>query len=441
MLGDRARCPVGRRVVGTVSPMELTPKVFDDVEFRERFRGYDPDEVDAFLEQVRALCKSSTRSSRTPTLGQRKPRSSAREAGDADEALRRTLVLAQRTADAAVSEAETRAAALLAEAEGKAATTIADAERHAAVSRGEAEAYALRTRGSADEDAAAKVAEAEGAAAEMLADAERNAREGAEDLRQRLRTEVGALEALRERLRTDAGRLEAHIAIQRQRVLATVEALQHITVDPDALREAPVPEFGAIDVPPTAEAMGGGGPPAPPAPPPAVHPADDVDTEAADDESEDVAVDAAAGDEVVVDGDAEGTWFEDDADGASDRRDVVEAAAVVEIGGDYLDVEDEITGEFPAVVIEELEASEGAGDGAEPAEQTSMLDLDGGPPTMEVPATELLDDDPYIAELRRAIVDPSPLGPRDDFEPDDAMADFYGRELEDSRWKGLRRRR
>lgn len=441
MLGDRARCPVGRRVVGTVSPMELTPKVFDDVEFRERFRGYDPDEVDAFLEQVARAVQELDQKLKDSHARAEKAEERAREAGDADEALRRTLVLAQRTADAAVSEAETRAAALLAEAEGKAATTIADAERHAAVSRGEAEAYALRTRGSADEDAAAKVAEAEGAAAEMLADAERNAREGAEDLRQRLRTEVGALEALRERLRTDAGRLEAHIAIQRQRVLATVEALQHITVDPDALREAPVPEFGAIDVPPTAEAMGGGGPPAPPAPPPAVHPADDVDTEAADDESEDVAVDAAAGDEVVVDGDAEGTWFEDDADGASDRRDVVEAAAVVEIGGDYLDVEDEITGEFPAVVIEELEASEGAGDGAEPAEQTSMLDLDGGPPTMEVPATELLDDDPYIAELRRAIVDPSPLGPRDDFEPDDAMADFYGRELEDSRWKGLRRRR
>ena len=51
------------------------------------------------------------------------------------------------------------------------------------------------------------------------------------------------------------------------------------------------------------------------------------------------------------------------------------------------------------------------------------------------------DDDPYIAELRRAIVDPSPLGPREDFEPEDAMADFYGGELEDSRWKGFRRRR
>jgi hypothetical protein len=188
--------------------------------------------------------------------------------------------------------------------------------------------------------------------------------------------------------------------------------------------------------------MGGGAPPAPPAPPPAVHAADDADTENGDAESVDVAVDAAAGDELVVDGDDEGSWFEDDAAGAPERADVVEAAAGVHTDDDYLDVEDEITGEFPAVVLEELEVSERASDAAQPAEQTPMLDLDGGPPTMEVPATELLDDDdPYIAELRRAIVDPSPLGPRDDFEPDDAMSDFYGRELEDSRWKGLRRRR
>ena len=109
----------------------------------------------------------------------------------------------------------------------------------------------------------------------MIANAERDARDGAEDLRQRLRTEVSALEALREHLRTDAGRLEAHIAIQRQRVLATVEELQRLTSDPDTLREAPVPEFKPVDAVPTAEAMGGGTPPAPPAPPPPVHALDE----------------------------------------------------------------------------------------------------------------------------------------------------------------------
>ena len=279
----------------------------------------------------------------------------------------------------------------------------------------------------------------------MLADAERDAREGAEDLRQRLRTEVSALEALRERLRTDAGRLEAHIAIQRQRVLASVEALQRLTTDPDALREAPVPEFKPVDSVPTAEAMGNGTPPAPPAPPPPVHAIDDV---LDGDEAEN---DVEAAHESPADEDAEET---DAAEGAAAEPEVAAAVEIVE-----LSPEDEVTGEFPAIVIEELETVEAVearpnGTGktadakvgdtktAEASQATLDWADDGGPPTMHVPAAELLDDDdPYIAELRRAIVDPSPLGPRDDFEPDDAMADFYGRELEDSRWKGFRRRR
>lgn len=390
-------------------PMELTPKVFDDVEFRERFRGYDPDEVDAFLEQVARSVQELDQKLKDAIDRAEKAEARAREAGDADEALRRTLVLAQRTADAAVSEAEARAAALMAEAEGKAATTVSDADRHAATTRGEADTYALRTREEADTEAATKVTDTEAKVAEMISNAERDARDGAEDLRQRLRTEVSALEALREHLRTDAGRLEAHIAIQRQRVLATVEELQRLTSDPDALREAPVPEFKPVDAVPTAEALGGGTPPAPPAPPPPVHALDEEANEAAE-----VVADVQPADEASENDDA----------------DVKPAAATTgdssENAGEAFS-EDEITGEFPAIVIEELEAEEWD---------------DTGPPTMAVPAAELLDDDdPYIAELRRAIVDPSPLGPREDFEPEDAMADFYGGELEDSRWKGFRRRR
>ncbi len=425
-------------------PMELTPKVFDDVEFRERFRGYDPDEVDAFLEQVARAVQELDQKLKDAVDRAEKAEARAREAGDADEALRRTLVLAQRTADAAVSEAETRAAALLAEAEGKAATAISDSDRQASVTRGEAEAYALRTREEADTHASTKISETEAIVADMMASAEREAREGAEDLRQRLRTEVSALEALREHLRTDAGRLEAHIAIQRQRVLATVEELQRLTTDPDALREAPVPEFKPVESPPTAEAMGGGAPPAPPAPPPPVHAIDETD---ATDEAQEPPDEGSDGEVAVSEAVAETTEGEAD---DSDRDETGEAATVesteestqdstqdsteesTEVEVLEIPVEDEVTGEFPAIVIAELEATE------QPALQWD----DGGPPTMEVPAAELLDDDdPYIAELRRAIVDPSPLGPRDDFEPDDAMADFYGRELEDSRWKGFRRRR
>ncbi len=208
-------------------PMELTPKVFDDVEFRERFRGYDPDEVDAFLEQVARSVQELDQKLKDALDRAEKAEARAREAGDADEALRRTLVLAQRTADAAVSEAETRAAALLAEAEGKAATTVSDADRQAAASRGEAEAYALRTREHADAEAATKVGEPRPKVAEMLADRRaRRAVRGPRICGSGCAPRSSALEALREHLRTDAGRLEAHIAIQRQRVLATVEALQ-----------------------------------------------------------------------------------------------------------------------------------------------------------------------------------------------------------------------
>ena len=113
-------------------PMELTPKVFDDVEFRERFRGYDPDEVDSFLEQVARAVQELDQKLKDALDRAEKAEARAREAGDADEALRRTLVLAQRTADAAVSEAETRAAALLAEAEGKAAAVSASSRMRSA---------------------------------------------------------------------------------------------------------------------------------------------------------------------------------------------------------------------------------------------------------------------------------------------------------------------
>ncbi|HTN79543.1 MAG TPA: hypothetical protein VMK16_07710, partial [Acidimicrobiales bacterium] len=200
-------------------------------------------------------------------------------------------------------------------------------------------------------------------------------------------------------------------AIQRQRVLATVDALQRLTTDPDALREAPVPEFKTVDPVPTAEAMGGT-PQAPPAPPPPVHA---VEEEVAT-EPEEPEADPDVDEAVEVEADA------DDVDEAVE----VDAPQLELVDAD---VEDEITGEFPAIVLEDLEVPDDVVD-------------NGGPPTMQVPAAELLDDDdPYIAELRRAIVDPSPLGPREDFEPDDAMADFYSSELEDSRWKGFRRRR
>lgn len=119
--------------------MELTAKVLREVEFQERLRGYHPDQVDEFLEQ--AALGVEELHERLRQANERAARAEARlaESGSDDDVLRRTLVLAQRTADAAVAEAEARAQAILAEADNRAQAILAEAEARAQAIVGEAE--------------------------------------------------------------------------------------------------------------------------------------------------------------------------------------------------------------------------------------------------------------------------------------------------------------
>jgi DivIVA domain-containing protein len=131
--------------------MDLTPQTLREVEFREKLRGYHPDDVDDFLEKVAV------------GLGQLLDRLAAAEAGQpapvsagsapvrddfappsstetsSNETLRRTLVLAQRTADLAISEAEETARQLVAQAEEDAARVRQEADAHAAAMVGDLE--------------------------------------------------------------------------------------------------------------------------------------------------------------------------------------------------------------------------------------------------------------------------------------------------------------
>jgi cell division initiation protein len=122
-----------------MSAMELTAKVLREVEFQERLRGYHPDQVDEFLEQ--AALGVEELHERLRQANERAARAEARlaESGSDDDVLRRTLVLAQRTADAAVAEAEARAQAILAEADNRAQAILAEAEARAQAIVGEAE--------------------------------------------------------------------------------------------------------------------------------------------------------------------------------------------------------------------------------------------------------------------------------------------------------------
>ena len=123
--------------------MELTPKVFRDVQFREKLRGgYHPEDVDEFLEQAAVGVEELTERLRLAIERAQRAEQSASEASATDDSLKRVLLMAQRTADQAVREAEAEAETALrqardeadrtlAEAKAKARTLVADAEDRA----------------------------------------------------------------------------------------------------------------------------------------------------------------------------------------------------------------------------------------------------------------------------------------------------------------------
>ncbi len=111
--------------------MDVSPKTLREVEFREKMRGYHPEDVDQFLERVAAGIEVLQDRLRQALERAQRAEAQASEAGGADDALRRTLVLAQRTADLAVQEAREQAARILAGAEQQAQAMIAEAEDRA----------------------------------------------------------------------------------------------------------------------------------------------------------------------------------------------------------------------------------------------------------------------------------------------------------------------
>ncbi|HVE64290.1 MAG TPA: DivIVA domain-containing protein [Mycobacteriales bacterium] len=109
--------------------MPLTPQDVQQKEFRQQFRGYNEVEVDAFLDEVetelgRLIAENDDLRQRLAQAGG--------GAAESDVMLRRTLLLAQRTADETVGEAQTEAQRLLAEAQAQAQATVSAAQGQAA---------------------------------------------------------------------------------------------------------------------------------------------------------------------------------------------------------------------------------------------------------------------------------------------------------------------
>jgi cell division initiation protein len=113
--------------------MDLTPGALREVEFREKLRGYNPADVDAFLEEVagavdallvrlRTAEEAGSRVAQAPTFdGTPAPTLS-------EETVARALLVAQYTADRSVAEAEDLARTIEAQARADAVRLMVAAQ-------------------------------------------------------------------------------------------------------------------------------------------------------------------------------------------------------------------------------------------------------------------------------------------------------------------------
>lgn len=183
--------------------MDVSPKTLREVEFREKLKGYHQDDVDEFLERVAAGIEILQERLRQVTERAVRAEQKLSETTEADDAMRRTLVLAQRTADAAVSEARQQAQQIVGAAQAQ-AHQIVDAA----------------------EDAARRMAE----------EAQRD-----------LWTDIGTLEAAREHLRADIASLDHYLSSERSRLYqAMVEMVRRFEAETPAM--APPPSQHEIDL-------------------------------------------------------------------------------------------------------------------------------------------------------------------------------------------------
>ena len=111
--------------------MDLTPETLRSATFRDKLRGYHPDDVDEFLESVARGLEVLLARLRDATEKARAVAPVVEPTPQSDEAVK-TLQLAQRTADLAIHEAKTEAERLVKAAEQKARRAVADAEDTAA---------------------------------------------------------------------------------------------------------------------------------------------------------------------------------------------------------------------------------------------------------------------------------------------------------------------
>jgi DivIVA domain-containing protein len=221
--------------------MDGTPHLLTDVKFSERRRGYDPEEVDNFLERVSGAVAQLQDKLREATARAEEADARIAEAKRGEAAAMAELARAGEVAERPEpldDEAEAaRASKILLMAQKTADATIEDANNTAQQAIAEARAKASELR-----------AEAESEAAKARADAKREAAELVEEQRAIVVRDVKDLEELRASVKADVELLQRHVEEQRNRLRLGLEALQGVIDDPAALRLDGPPEIGNASI-------------------------------------------------------------------------------------------------------------------------------------------------------------------------------------------------
>jgi DivIVA domain-containing protein len=219
--------------------MELSPAQITEASFRTIRKGYDPDEVDAFLAVVAKTLEASRQQATAmeararAAVARLQEATAAAEAGVTDspperveppamqmpsveaDTISRTLLLAQKTADITVAEASAEAERIVTEATIEAESTI-DSTREMS--------------------------------AQLLEDARAEARRASQHEREQAENEVQALVARREFLVGDVDQLERFLIDQRDRLRGAARQIEALCSRvPEGLGAVRPPALSASD--------------------------------------------------------------------------------------------------------------------------------------------------------------------------------------------------
>ncbi len=358
--------------------MDVTPRELREIDFRTEWKGYHRDDVDDLLERAAATIESQNErvrqlAERTDALQVQSAQAAQAEPAsrETEDMLRRTLVLAQRTADEAVAEAQTEARRITEEADTHARRVVSEAEA--------------------------------------------NARRVAEGERQRLEAEVLDLGARREALLADVEQLERFANDYRARLRSAIERdLDTLATRPPVV-DAPRPRLHEVDIPANNPAANNpaannsnAAPSAPKAPltPPAAPPSGP-------------GTPGPVGSSPVAPAPRPAAAQFTPAAASQPQPPAPAPVPPVASAPPFTPVPPVGRVEAPPAGAQQ---PGGASVPPSPPEGERTIELDKAPPFASAPPTaqpiqaEVLDDDAFFASLREAVRDDSPLGPR----PDDA---------------------